>query len=84
MHGPDLLLFDEPTSGLDPIMEAAFKESIGELRVRGRTVLLSSHILAEVERLCDRVTIIRRGRTVQTGTLTELRLPHADRGDEHE
>jgi ABC-2 type transport system ATP-binding protein len=69
----ELYLLDEPTSGLDPIMEAAFKESIGELRVRGRTVLLSSHILAEAEALSDRVSIIRAGRVVQSGTLKELR-----------
>jgi len=69
----ELYLLDEPTSGLDPIMEAAFKESIGELRVRGRTVLLSSHILAEAEALSDRVSIIRAGRIVQSGTLKELR-----------
>ena len=69
----ELYLLDEPTSGLDPIMEAAFKESIGELRARGRTVLLSSHILAEAEALSDRVSIIRAGRVVQSGTLKELR-----------
>ncbi|HSE10890.1 MAG TPA: ABC transporter ATP-binding protein [Nocardioidaceae bacterium] len=69
----ELYLLDEPTSGLDPIMEAAFKESIGELRTRGRTVLLSSHILAEAEALSDRVSIIRAGRIVQSGTLKELR-----------
>ncbi|MEV4058983.1 ABC transporter ATP-binding protein [Nonomuraea dietziae] len=69
----ELLILDEPTSGLDPLMEAVFQESIQEERSKGRTVLLSSHILAEVEALCDRVSIIRRGRTVETGTLTELR-----------
>ncbi|HEX6249347.1 MAG TPA: ABC transporter ATP-binding protein [Nocardioidaceae bacterium] len=69
----ELYLLDEPTSGLDPIMEAAFQESIGELRRRGRTVLLSSHILAEAEALSDRVSIIRAGRVVQSGTLKELR-----------
>jgi ABC-2 type transport system ATP-binding protein len=69
----ELYLLDEPTSGLDPIMEAAFKESIGELRAKGRTVLLSSHILAEAEALSDRVSIIRAGRVVQSGTLKELR-----------
>jgi ABC-2 type transport system ATP-binding protein len=69
----ELLLLDEPTSGLDPLMEAVFRECIEEDRQRGRTVLLSSHILAEVEALCDRVTIIRRGRTVESGTLDELR-----------
>jgi polyether ionophore transport system ATP-binding protein len=69
----ELLLLDEPTSGLDPLMEAVFQDCIREIRSEGRTVLLSSHILAEVEALCDRVSIIRAGRTVQSGTLTELR-----------
>nr|WP_066908213.1 ABC transporter ATP-binding protein [Millisia brevis] len=69
----DLYLLDEPTSGLDPLMEAVFQETVGQLRERGRTVLLSSHILDEVEALCDRVTIIRGGRTVSTGTLDDLR-----------
>ena len=69
----ELLLLDEPTSGLDPVMEAVFQECINEERERGRTVLLSSHILVEVEALCDRVSIIRDGRTVESGTLTELR-----------
>ena len=69
----ELLLLDEPTSGLDPLMEAIFRECIAEERDRGRTVLLSSHILAEVEALCDRVSIVRAGRTVETGTLAELR-----------
>jgi ABC-2 type transport system ATP-binding protein len=69
----ELLILDEPTSGLDPLMEAVFQECIQEERVQGRTVLLSSHILAEVEALCDRVSIIRAGRTVESGTLTELR-----------
>ena len=69
----ELLILDEPTSGLDPLMEAVFQDCITEERERGRTVLLSSHILAEVESLCDRVSIIRLGRTVETGTLSELR-----------
>ncbi|MBN9745734.1 ABC transporter ATP-binding protein [Amycolatopsis sp. A1MSW2902] len=69
----DLLLLDEPTSGLDPLMEATFQEVIQEERAQGRTVLLSSHILAEVEALCDKVSIIRNGRTVESGTLAELR-----------
>ena len=69
----ELLLLDEPTAGLDPLMEAVFQECIAEVTEEGRTVLLSSHILAEVEALCDRVTIIRAGRAVQSGTLTELR-----------
>jgi ABC-2 type transport system ATP-binding protein len=69
----ELLLLDEPTSGLDPLKDTVFRECIEEVRRAGRTVLLSSHILAEVEALCDRVTIIRAGKTVETGTLTELR-----------
>ncbi|GCE28857.1 ABC transporter ATP-binding protein [Dictyobacter alpinus] len=69
----ELLVLDEPTSGLDPLMEAVFRECIEELRQQGRTVLLSSHILSEVEALCDRVSIIRSGRLVESGSLTELR-----------
>ena len=69
----ELLLLDEPTSGLDPLMEATFRDCITEERQHGRTVLLSSHILAEAEALSDRVTIIRDGRTVETGTLAGLR-----------
>ena len=69
----ELLVLDEPTSGLDPLMEAVFRECIDERREAGVTVLLSSHILAEVEALCDRVTIIRAGRAVESGTLADLR-----------
>ena len=69
----ELLLLDEPTSGLDPLMEAAFTESIREVKAAGKSVLLSSHIFAEVERLADRVTIIRDGATVEAGTIAELR-----------
>ncbi|KQV62954.1 hypothetical protein ASC64_17890 [Nocardioides sp. Root122] len=69
----ELLLLDEPTSGLDPLMEAVFQQCVEDFRAQGGTVLLSSHILAEVERLCDRVSIIRAGRCVESGTLTELR-----------
>ena len=69
----ELLILDEPTSGLDPLMEEVFRSCVTDERSRGRTVLLSSHILSEVEALCDRVTIIRSGRTVETGTLAELR-----------
>ena len=69
----ELLILDEPTSGLDPLMEEVFRECISDERARGRTVLLSSHILSEVEALCDRVSIIRDGRTVETGALSELR-----------
>jgi ABC-2 type transport system ATP-binding protein len=69
----ELLMLDEPTSGLDPLMEAAFRECVNAERNDGRTVLLSSHILAEAEALADRVTIIRAGRSVETGTLADLR-----------
>jgi ABC-2 type transport system ATP-binding protein len=69
----DLLLLDEPTSGLDPLMEMAFRECIGEAKERGQTVFLSSHILSEVEALCDRVGILRAGKLVDEGTLGELR-----------
>lgn len=68
-----LLALDEPTSGLDPLMERVFDELVAEVRAEGTTVLLSSHILGEVERLADRVTIIREGRTVESGTLADLR-----------
>lgn len=69
----ELLILDEPTAGLDPLMESVFRECIQEERPRGRTLLLSSHILSEVEHLCDRVTIIKEGHVVETGTLPELR-----------
>ena len=69
----ELLILDEPTSGLDPLMEEVFNECVAERKAAGATVLLSSHILSEVERLADRVTIIREGRCVETGTLEDLR-----------
>ena len=69
----DLYILDEPTSGLDPLMESVFQQTVQDLKNQGKTVLLSSHILAEVETLCDKVTIIRDGKTVQSGTLQELR-----------
>ena len=69
----ELLILDEPTTGLDPLMEEVFADCIHAERDRGRTVLLSSHILSEVEALCDRVSIIRQGRNVETGTLAEMR-----------
>ncbi|MEV7465843.1 ABC transporter ATP-binding protein [Streptomyces kronopolitis] len=69
----ELLILDEPTSGLDPLMEEVFQNCVAEERDRGRTVLLSSHVLSEVEALCDRVSIIRGGRTVESGTLAQLR-----------
>lgn len=69
----ELLVLDEPTSGLDPLMELVFQQCITEAAARGTTVLLSSHVLAEVERLCDRVTIVRAGRIVQSGSLAQMR-----------
>ncbi len=69
----DLLLLDEPTAGLDPLMEMEFRACVQEARERGQTVFLSSHILSEVEALCDRVGILRRGRLVEEGTLAEMR-----------
>jgi ABC-2 type transport system ATP-binding protein len=69
----ELLILDEPTSGLDPLMEAVFQDEIASEKAAGRTVLLSSHILSEVEALADRISIIRDGRVVQTGTLEQMR-----------
>jgi ABC-2 type transport system ATP-binding protein len=69
----DLLVLDEPTSGLDPLMEAVFRDTVAEARRAGQSVFLSSHILSEVEALCDRVGILREGRLVEEGTLEELR-----------
>jgi ABC-2 type transport system ATP-binding protein len=69
----ELYILDEPTSGLDPLMEVVFRQEVDRLRTAGATVLLSSHILSEVEQLCDRVSIIRAGRIVESGTLAELR-----------
>lgn len=69
----DLYIFDEPTSGLDPLMEQVFQQCVREQKQQGKTILLSSHILSEVEQLCDRVSIIRKGKIVETGTLQELR-----------
>lgn len=69
----ELLLLDEPTSGLDPLMEEVFRQVVTEVAQEGRTVLLSSHILSEVEALCDRVSIVRDGRTVESGSLDDLR-----------
>jgi ABC-2 type transport system ATP-binding protein len=75
----ELYILDEPTSGLDPLMEAVFNQEVQRISAGGSTVLLSSHILSEVEQLCDRVSIIRSGRTVETGTLADLR--HLTRTD---
>lgn len=69
----ELYVLDEPTSGLDPLMEMVFQEYVRDLKANGKTVLLSSHILAEAEALCDRITIIRDGKDMQTGTLADLR-----------
>src|SRR5699024_1705664 len=69
----DLYIFDEPTSGLDPLMEVTFQEEVEKIKATGKSILLSSHILSEVERLADRVAIIRQGEIVETGTLDELR-----------
>lgn len=69
----DLLIMDEPTSGLDPLMEQAFRESVDEAKANGQTIFLSSHILSEVEALCDRVAILRAGKLVEIGTLEEMR-----------
>jgi polyether ionophore transport system ATP-binding protein len=73
MTRADLLLLDEPTSGLDPLMERAFRSCVDEARERGQTVFLSSHILAEVEAVCDRIAILRAGRLADVGTLAEMR-----------
>lgn len=69
----ELFLLDEPTSGLDPLMEQVFQDCVEEVKSEGKSVLLSSHILSEVERLCDRVGIIRNGRLIECGTLSQLR-----------
>ena len=69
----DLLVLDEPTSGLDPLMALAFRDCIREAKARGQAVFLSSHILSEVEEVCDRVGILREGRLIDQGTLAELR-----------
>jgi polyether ionophore transport system ATP-binding protein len=73
MTRADLLILDEPTSGLDPLMEVAFRHCVTEARGRGQAVFLSSHVLSEVEALCDRVVILRDGRVAESGTLSEMR-----------
>jgi ABC-2 type transport system ATP-binding protein len=78
MHRPRLLLLDEPTGGLDPLNQQEFARLVGETRAEGRTVFLSSHILSEIEALCDRVAIIREGQLVHVGTLDALRRPTGD------
>lgn len=77
----DLYILDEPTSGLDPLMESVFQQCVQEVKKDGKSVLLSSHILSEVEQLCDKVSIIRQGNIIETGTLAELR--HLTRTDIH-
>lgn len=69
----ELYIFDEPTIGLDPLMEGIFRQCVKELKRKGKTILLSSHILAEVEALCDRVSIIREGKIIETGTFNQIR-----------
>lgn len=69
----DLYILDEPTSGLDPLMENVFQECVREAKQEGKSIFLSSHILSEVEKLCDKVSIIRQGKIIETGTLEELR-----------
>ena len=76
MTRPDVLLLDEPTAGLDPLMEAVFQDLAREATTRGQTIVLSSHILDEVQDLCDRVAILRSGRLVEVGTLADLRRLH--------
>ncbi len=73
MVRPDLLVLDEPTSGLDPLMEQVFRHCVQEAKDRGQTVFLSSHVMSEVEALCDRVAILRQGRLIEMGTLAEMR-----------
>jgi ABC-2 type transport system ATP-binding protein len=73
MTRADLLLLDEPTSGLDPLMEQTFRACVAEARDRGQAVLLSSHVLSEVEAVCDRIAILRAGRLVEVGTLAGMR-----------
>src|SRR6476661_7429170 len=73
MHRPRLLILDEPTSGLDPLNQQEFARMVGEVREEGRTVFLSSHVLTEVEQTCSRVAIIREGRLVRVGGVTELK-----------
>ncbi|HTW09955.1 MAG TPA: ABC transporter ATP-binding protein [Acidimicrobiales bacterium] len=77
MTRADLLVLDEPTSGLDPLMEQAFRQCVREAQDRGQAVLLSSHVLSEVEALCDRVALLRRGKLVETGALADMRHLHA-------
>jgi ABC-2 type transport system ATP-binding protein len=79
MHEPDLLILDEPTLGLDPLVQQEFRHLVRESAARGATVLLSSHVLSEVESVCDRISLIRAGRLLRTGTLEELRTTRVHR-----
>jgi ABC-2 type transport system ATP-binding protein len=72
MHRPDILILDEPTSGLDPLMQEQFYHTVSEVRERGATVLLSSHSFEEVERMCDRIGIMRKGKFVYEGSATDV------------
>lgn len=83
MHGPDLLVMDEPTQGLDPLVQQEFYALVDEARARGATVFLSSHVMPEVERVCDRVAIIREGRLVQVADIGELKSHALRRLDMH-
>src|SRR5205823_931178 len=73
VHPADLYVFDEPTSGLDPLMEGVFTRHVDRIAAAGGTVLLSSHLLGEVERLCTRISIVRTGRVVESGSMDDLR-----------
>ena len=79
MHDPELVVLDEPTLGLDPLMQREFRSLVRETAAAGATVFLSSHVLSEVEQICDRVALINRGRLLQVGSLTELRAVRAHR-----
>ena len=76
IHDPPVLIFDEPTAGLDILVQRAVLETIKHLRTRGRCILFSTHIMREVERLCDRVAIVHKGKLLTCGTLEELRQQH--------
>jgi sodium transport system ATP-binding protein len=78
VHDPPVLIFDEPTAGLDVLVQRAVVQSIAALRGRGKTILFSTHILSEVEKLCDRVAIMHKGRILTSGSLDELRRRHGE------
>ena len=83
MHDPTVLFLDEPTTGLDPVVQQAFRELVREARERGATVFLSSHVLPEVQEICDRIGVVHTGKLRQVGTLDELRIGNAHRVDAH-